>query len=121
MTNIMGWSDQGSVSLAVTTTSARVALPKTTVENVDPLHNRAELRQSRQARITVRGGTLVANDVVFVKYGDSSVVATINDGGGIAMLAGLVEIHEIPIGTTHVAAISTANGCTIQINIGREG
>lgn len=49
-----------------------------------------------------------ASETVFVKFGDSSVAATTSD---IPVGAGVTEVIDVPLGTTHIAAIGTgANG-----------
>lgn len=79
--------DDATVSLAVASVSDRVSFT------------------SRHNGSTVRL-TNVGDDLVWVKFGRSDVVANDND---IPMLGNTVEVFAVPDGATHCAALSSAS------------
>lgn len=88
--------DDGTVSLAVGVSSDRVAFTTP--------HNGAALRMLNSG-----------DDIVFVKFGDASVVATTDD---IPMLGNTVEVFAAPSGATHCAALSAGVANTLYITPG---
>jgi hypothetical protein len=83
---------------AVTTTSARIALPANT----------------RQVMLTT-----VANDALcFVEFGDVTVVAVVPSGatlGGTPINGGDAQLFSVPIGATYIAAITATGTATLYI------
>lgn len=93
--------DQATVSISVTSLSARVALAATTTEYL--LCN-------------------LGTDTVFVRFGDSAITATVPSGatgGSLPVAAGTVMIVQAPItAPTHVAAIAASTTATLYITAG---
>lgn len=89
-----------SANLAVTATTANVRVRPDT-----------EGDYTNSVRIAV-----VGSDNVFLRFGDSAVAATTTEG--LAMLAGTIESFTLPEGATHVAAISTGTGSSINVTLG---
>ena len=85
----------GSATLAVTTSSARVALPTTGGMQV----------------LIYSAGTAAS----FIKFGDSTVTAAVTD---IAIPSGFNRIFTIPPGVTHVAGITAASTATVYFTRG---
>jgi hypothetical protein len=88
---------QGTTSIAATATTARVLLSKPA------------------ASMQIRIKNISTTDVVYVNFGDSTVVATIpsgSTGGSMPIGAGETAGVTVPEGITHVAAIASVAGPT---------
>lgn len=90
-----------SVALALTTTSARVAIPGTI--------EREQKRTVRLANPETAG--------VFIAFGSSTVTAAV-DGTSLYLPAGAVELFEPPVGVTHVAGVLASGTGTLYITAG---
>lgn len=90
----------GTVSRAVTGTTASVALSHATASGPTP----------NSILITSPS----ANAIAFIKFGDSTVTAVVTD---TPILPGIVMVFSIPPATTHVAAIGTS-GTTLYFTSG---
>jgi hypothetical protein len=85
-----------STTLSVSTSSNRVAIPS------NPM----------QVRLSTNG----ADAVCFVEFGDSSVTAAASTG--MRMGPGSIEVFSIPLGATHVAAITASGSATLYVTPG---
>lgn len=93
----MPFSPGGTVSLAVTTSTGRVALPTSS---------------KHQVMITSEPGGATA----FIKFGDSAVNAAVTD---TPILPGAVYIFSVVHQDTHVAAITATGTATLYATLGR--
>jgi hypothetical protein len=85
-------------ALAVTSASARVALPLGT----------------RQVMLS----TILNDSMCFVEFGGSSVTAVVPSGatlGGTPLNGGNAQVFSVPIGATNVAAITSSGTATLYI------
>lgn len=85
-----------TVSLAVTTSTARIALPVT---------------KGPQIRIA----SVAANAATFIRFGTVTVNAAVTD---VPILPGTVEVFTVPPGATHVAAITGTSTATLYFTAG---
>lgn len=85
-----------SSTLAVTTSSARVAITR---------------KGSEQVLIYAPA----ANAAAFIVFGDDTVVATT---AGVAIPPGFNKVFTVPEGATHVAAITGASTATLYFTCG---
>lgn len=83
-----GPNTAGTVSIAVTGTSAAVALGKT-------------------GPLTCEVQSLAGNAIAFIEFGVSTVAAVA--ATGYPILPGVDKVVSVPAGATHVAAIGTAS------------
>ncbi|MBP2311896.1 hypothetical protein [Azospirillum soli] len=86
-----------SVDLAVSTSSARVALPAAAPDSV---------RITNPSSLTVN-----------VRFGTGAVSAATSTG--MDLLPGAVEVFRVPIGATHIAGITAAGSATLRITPGQ--
>lgn len=86
-----------SINLAVTGTSSRVTLPAGAPSSI---------------RVSNPGGV-----TVYVRFGDSVVAAQASTG--MDLLPGTVETFRVPVGTTHLAAITDGGVTTLRITPGQ--
>lgn len=114
----MPFSGRGSVTLSVTTTSARVALPNRQVPDLSRPNEESIMLNSNIVRVMVDAGSLAASDEVYVVIGNASVVATA--GTGVPLIPGIVETYALAPDDTHIAAIATANAAQLIATIGSE-
>lgn len=112
-----GWSNYATMTLACTTTSARVAIPARGVADVNT-NNVNPIRLGGKVRLLCLTGSLTGDDIVYVTVGDVSVVATA--ANGMPIIPGLVDTIELQPTDTHIAAITSANGVTLVISSGQE-
>lgn len=96
MPALMPFTPTNSVTRAVTTSTANVALAR---------------KGANQVLIYAPA----ANAVAFIKFGDSTVTATTSD---IAIAPGFNRIFTIPPDVTHVAAITAASTATLYFTNG---
>lgn len=93
--------DQGTVSIAVTATTGRVALAATTTHYLL---------------------TNLGSDTVFARFGNSAITATVPSGatgGSFPVLSGEIIIVPAPVTPpTHVAAIANSTTATLFITAG---
>jgi hypothetical protein len=85
-------------ALAVTNSSARIALPSTT----------------RQVMLT----TVASDSICFFEFGGSGVVAVVPSGGtlgGTPLNGGDAQLFSVPINATYVAAITPTGTATLYI------
>lgn len=115
-----GFAGLATVSLAATGSAARVELPASVgVPNLANTEEGVKLRGMLSARVMCMPGTLAANDVVYIAFGDSSIVATA--ANGTPLVPGLVELHTLQPGETHMSAlISGATTSTVYATVGQE-
>ena len=64
---------------------------------------------------TLRVCTAASSALMYVKFGDSSVVATSND---MALPGGVVEIFQLSANDTHMSVISSGSSNTVYATIG---
>jgi hypothetical protein len=95
--SILPFTPGATVSRAVTSSSARVALPTT---------------RGNQILVTSPGGEATTS---FIKFGASDVVAVATD---TPILAGTVQVFSVPPGNTHVAAINASGAQTLYFTGG---
>lgn len=96
----------GTVSLAVTNATARVALTSWTVQPGDD-------------QLSLRVVSSVGGSECFIKTGtDNTVVAATTD---MKILPGAIEVFQLPAGTTYVAAITASGTATLSLTIGYGG
>lgn len=84
MPSLAPFTPAGTVSLAVTAATARVALAKT----------------SNQVLVNSPS----SNSIAFIKFDQVTVVAAVTD---TPILPGTVQVFTVPLDATHVAAIGT--------------
>lgn len=94
MTSIIN-IDNPSVSLAVTSTAARVALPVANASNV---------------RVYYTG-----TDICFLESGNSTVTASTSAAKTFITSASGVEVFSINPSDTHISAVSTSGGGNLYI------
>lgn len=111
----MPYNALASDVLAVTAVSASKALPRPNVVDLSG-NNKPALDRMNVIEILLATGTLAADDIVYVTFGDSSVVATPNNGS--PMRPGVKSYHQLSPTDTHIAAISTANGANLSYSVG---
>lgn len=87
----------GTVTVAATAASASAALP-----NADTQH-------------TVRIVSDAGGSLAFIKFGDASVVATVND---TPVMPGAIELFRKSAAQTHIAAITASGTATIYATTG---
>lgn len=85
-----------TVTLSASGTTGRVALPAT---------------RGNQIRIANPAG----GQIVFVKFGDSTVTAAVTD---TPVLVGATDIFTVPTGMTHVAGITSTSTATVYFTAG---
>lgn len=97
-------SSTDAVSLSASTTSARVALP-VSAPTAEGLGN------GTRRMVAIASRTSDAD--VYVRFGDSTVTAT--TAAGALVHGGQVRGFTVPVGATHVAAITASGTATVNI------
>lgn len=92
-----------TAGISATTTSARVSI--------------GSADTSREYPRIVEIGTRTGDADVFIKFGDSSVAATV--AGGPIIPGGQVRGFRVPSTATHVAAITASGTATVNVVVGR--
>lgn len=100
MSGINAFTPGITVVLSATTTTSRVALLPST---------------SYYRGGSLRVGSISTNANCFIKFGDSTVVATTSD---MVIPLGTVEIFTVPVNATHVAAITSAGTAILNLTLG---
>ena len=104
----MSFGIDGNVSLALTTSSARVALPTLSVPDVGG--NCPTKQYGRQIRV-------VSDADCYIKLGDSTVAATSSD---TFLKANVIEVFDWNLGGhTHIAGIVPTSTGTLRITCGQ--
>lgn len=104
--------------LAVTAVSASKLLPRPSVPDLSN-NNPPAFGNMYVVEILLATGTLAADDLVYVTFGTSSVVATPNNG--TVLRPGVKSYHQLSPTDTHIAAISSANGANLAYAVGHQG